>query len=171
MILVPKGKLERIRQFSHRDTPSRNLTCFLFFLNKVLSLAVSQPKNSVYSYIITSWPRQNLLLTKHHILDANFIRNRFYMVPCSTTWEEVKIQLNKFNFLLFTILKWNTFQQYKLLKWFQSVDRQMHYAIYFWFHWICCINWHRTLKHHVSTKNLHPTFIVHYLLFLEKTCM
>ena len=38
------GKLERIRQFSHLDSPSRNLSffCFMCFLNKVLSLAVSQ---------------------------------------------------------------------------------------------------------------------------------
>ena len=46
--------IERIRQFGHWDTPSINLSCFMFFLNKVLSLAVSQPKNSVYFCIFTS---------------------------------------------------------------------------------------------------------------------
>ena len=29
--------------------------CFMCFLNKVLSLALSQPKNSVHSCIFTSW--------------------------------------------------------------------------------------------------------------------
>ena len=48
----PMGKLDMIRQLSHWDTTSRNLYCFLFY---VLSLAVSQPKNSVYSCIFTSW--------------------------------------------------------------------------------------------------------------------
>ena len=52
------GKLDRIRQFSHWDTTSHNLSCFfcfMCFLNKVLSLSVSQPKKSVYSCIYTSW--------------------------------------------------------------------------------------------------------------------
>ena len=50
-------KLEKIWQFSHKNTPSRNLSSFLFYVhskNKVLSMAVSQLKNSDYSSIITS---------------------------------------------------------------------------------------------------------------------
>ena len=54
------GKLGRIRQFSHWDTTSCNLVfCFMCFLNKVPSLAVSQPKNSIYSCIFTSWLQLN----------------------------------------------------------------------------------------------------------------
>ena len=49
------GKLARIRQFSHWDTPLRNLSLFYVLpKNKLFSLAVSQQKNSVYSCIFTS---------------------------------------------------------------------------------------------------------------------
>ena len=53
----PMGKLERydrlaIETHHHATTP---VLCYIFFLNKVLSLAVSQPKNSVYSCIFPSW--------------------------------------------------------------------------------------------------------------------
>ena len=55
------GKLGRIRQFSHWDTTSRNLSCFLFceLSKKVLSLAVSQPKKFC---IFTSCLYINLLI-------------------------------------------------------------------------------------------------------------
>ena len=50
--LLSMGKFEMIWQFSHWDTPSHNLSRFIYFLNKVLSLIASQLKNYDYSSII-----------------------------------------------------------------------------------------------------------------------